>query len=416
MKNKLSRLLILLFALFIFPSQVWAATPTAANLKVAFIGDTGEGSDFQSVLNLIKAEGAEIVFHQGDFSYTSSTTTWANRINTTIPNIIYLGSDGNHDDWAQYVPFFQQQINKRQSDLTITGTVASGNYAVVYKGLKVANIQENGYVTFAKDQLQTADNIWKVCAWHKNQQAMQVGSKTDERGWQLYEDCRAAGALIMTGHEHSYERTKTLTNMTMQTIDPSCSNPTQLCVAPGKTFVVVSGLGGTGIRNQDRCLTGCKGEWAKIYTSDQGAQFGALFMIFNYQGNPNKAHGYFKNIAGQIVDEFDVTAAASDPLPTNNVQVTVPSGGNCAKKNVGDADCLASAGKNTDILDYSIWYSEYIKGCSSTNLAGCGADSDRNGNPMDANFNFPGTSYMITDTIVNTFDYAVWIQGFTTNQ
>ena len=420
-------LIAIFFLLCILPHTIYAATPTAPNLKVAFIGDSGEGTDFQNVLNLIKAEGAEIVFHQGDFSYTSSATTWSNRINTTLPNVIYLGSDGNHDDWAMYAPFFQQQITKRQNDLTVTGTVTSGNYAVVYKGLKVANIQENGYVTFAKDQLTTADNIWKVCAWHKNQQAMQVGSKTDERGWQLYEDCRAAGALIMTGHEHSYERTKTLTNMTMQTIDPACSSPTQLCVAPGKTFTVVSGLGGTGIRNQDRCLTGCNNIWAKIYTSDQGAQFGALFMIFNYQGNPNKAHGYFKNTSGQIVDEFDVTAAniasttggATTPtvvLPSNNTQQDpLPPGTNCAKKNIGNADCITNpAGKAVDILDYAIWYSEFIKGCSSTNLAGCGVDSDNNGNVMDANFNYPGTSYIATDSKVDVFDYAIWIQGYVT--
>lgn len=420
---KLKAILLIIISALIFPYNISAATPTSANLKVAFIGDTGEGTDFQSVLNLIKTEGTEIVFHQGDFSYTSSPTTWSNRITTTLPNVIYLGSDGNHDDWAQYAPFFQQQITKRQSELTVTGTVTSGNYAVVYKGLKVANIQENGYTTFAKDQLQTADNIWKVCAWHKNQQAMQVGSKTDERGWQLYEDCRAAGALIMTGHEHSYQRTKTLTNMTMQTVDSTCSTSTQLCVAPGKTFVVVSGLGGTGIRNQDRCLTGCNGEWAKIYTSDQGAQFGALFMIFNYQGNPSKAHGYFKNINGQIVDEFDVTAGTSAggstptvPLatPTNsNSNVTIPPGTNCAKKNIGNADCRTNtSGKNIDIFDYAVWYSEFIKGCNSTNSVMCGTDADGNGNPMDANFNYPGTNYIVTDNKVDVFDYAIWIQGY----
>ena len=32
--------------------------PTDANLKVAFIGDTGTGSDFKKVLQLIKREGA----------------------------------------------------------------------------------------------------------------------------------------------------------------------------------------------------------------------------------------------------------------------------------------------------------------------------------------------------------------------
>jgi hypothetical protein len=29
---------------------------------------------------------------------------------------------------------------------------------------------------------------------------------------------------------------------------------------------------------------------------------------FNVDGNPKKAHGYFKNIAGQTIDTFDIFA------------------------------------------------------------------------------------------------------------
>jgi hypothetical protein len=83
--------------------------------------------------------------------------------------------------------------------------------------------------------------------------------------------------------------------------------------------VFVSGLGGRNIRNQDRCLPttppyGCNGEWATIYTSDQGTRYGALFIIFNMNGDAYQAHGYFKNIDGQIVDEFDIVAD-SQPAP-----------------------------------------------------------------------------------------------------
>jgi hypothetical protein len=35
--------------------------------------------------------------------------------------------------------------------------------------------------------------------------------------------------------------------------------------------------------------------------------------VFNYQGDPAKAHGYFKTNDGQIVDEFDITAAGASP-------------------------------------------------------------------------------------------------------
>ena len=83
-------------------------------------------------------------------------------------------------------------------------------------------------------------------------------------------------------------------------------------VAPGATFAFVSGLGGVGIRDQERCLPrtypyGCNGEWASIYTSNQGAKFGALFIEFHVDGDPGRAHGYFMNVDGEIIDDFTIT-------------------------------------------------------------------------------------------------------------
>ena len=49
-----------------------------------------------------------------------------------------------------------------------------------------------------------------------------------------------------------------------------------------------------------------RGEWASIYSSTQGAKYGALFMTFHVDGNPRKATAYFKNVSGQVIDEFTV--------------------------------------------------------------------------------------------------------------
>ena len=73
------------------------------------------------------------------------------------------------------------------------------------------------------------------------------------------------------------------------------------------------GLGGRSIRNQDRCSPstfpyGCNGEWASIYASDQGADYGALFCSFHVDGQPNKAHCYFKDVSGKVPDSFNVTS------------------------------------------------------------------------------------------------------------
>ena len=46
---------------------------------------------------------------------------------------------------------------------------------------------------------QTDRHIWRICSWHKNQQAMQVGGKTDEMGWGVYDACTDLSAIIATG-------------------------------------------------------------------------------------------------------------------------------------------------------------------------------------------------------------------------
>jgi len=47
--------------------------------------------------------------------------------------------------------------------------------------------------------------------------------------------------------------------------------------------------------------------WAAIYTSDPGANYGAQFITFNVGGDPKKATGYFKTIAGKRIDDITIT-------------------------------------------------------------------------------------------------------------
>jgi hypothetical protein len=136
---------------------------------------------------------------------------------------------------------------------------------------------------------------WRICAWHKNQQDMQVGGKTNETGWTSYETCRQKGAIIATGHEHSYSRTHLLSSMSNKTVVDSTSPYT---LTNGRTLAFVSGLGGTTPRDQER-----NGAWwAKVYTATQGAKHGVLFGTFY----DNHADFYFKNVNGQIIDSFTV--------------------------------------------------------------------------------------------------------------
>jgi hypothetical protein len=283
---------------------------TDANLKIAFIGDTSTGTNYRNVLNLVKSEQAAALLVQGDMSYSANPTDWwtvtEDVLGTSFPVFI---SRGNHDDssWSGYLAKAQTHLG----GATREAGAHDANYKTTFRGLVIATIRKGDPATNVSRFLENETHIWKVCQWHQNQEAMQVGDKSDEMGWAVYDTCRRLGAIVQTGHEHSYSRTKTLSNIQTQTVDSSCGSATELCVGLGRTFVNVVGLGGNSVRDQTRCLPatppyGCNGEWGFVYTSNQNATHGVQFITFN-AGDPRRAVGYFKNVNGQVVDNFTIT-------------------------------------------------------------------------------------------------------------
>jgi hypothetical protein len=284
------------------------------------VGDTADGTNWGSVLQLALNEGAQAVVVEGDMTYDADPSGWWSRTESVVGQTypIFLAR-GNHDDtsWSG----FQAEASNHLGGATRTAGPHDAAYKTVFKGLALATIKKGDTGTTVNNLLAGDDHIWRVCNWHQNQLTMQVGGKTDEMGWPVYEACRQQGAIIMAGHEHTYHRTKTLTNMQAWTIDSSCSSGGSLCVGPGRTFVNVVGLGGTGIRNQVRCTPSSTVApypslntsdascpiWAAIYTSDQGANYGAQFITFNVGGNPKLATGYFKTISGTTLDNITIT-------------------------------------------------------------------------------------------------------------
>jgi hypothetical protein len=83
------------------------------------------------------------------------------------------------------------------------------------------------------------------------------------------------------------------------------STSNTLVIDEGQSFVFVSGLGGQSIRDQER-----DGPWwARVYTKDQDANFGALFCEFFADGEPERARCYFKDIDGNVPDRFELISA-----------------------------------------------------------------------------------------------------------
>jgi hypothetical protein len=296
------------------PPPPAATIPPRPRLKLAFIGDTGSGPTFEQVLALIRGEQSDGVVHMGDATYDDETPEqfWGVVDRVLGHQFPYFLAEGNHDrsQWPALAAHAQEHLPPGVA--AAPPRLVDGSFDLVFAGVSFVFLGEAVHEDdpfhvierFARDE-----HVWKVCAWHKNQRRLQIGGKGNEMGWGVYESCRLMGAMVMTGHEHSYHRTRTLASMVEQQVDPTCSDAGNLCVRPGAVPVFVSGLGGRSIRDQERCPPasypyGCKGEWAFIYTSTQGARFGALFLTFD---GPRKARGYFKTVDGQVVDQFQLT-------------------------------------------------------------------------------------------------------------
>jgi Calcineurin-like phosphoesterase len=313
----LAGLLLLPIAAHAQPSAAATSTTTTTNTtttstKIAFVGDTGHGPGFQTVLNLIKAEGAHMTILLGDTSYSrKGDAAWDEMVRKTLgakdPVMFVVG---NHDlDDSDYPTVrnlaqarLEQQTAVKCSSSYPTSTDSStamacqlNNVYFVMSGVGTTGSISGHEASLANELDKAPAGAWRICAWHKNQRDMQVGGKTDEVGWASYETCRQKGAIIATGHEHSYSRTHLLSNMSKKTV-VSKSSPYTL--TNGHTLAFVSGLGGTPPREEKH-----GGDWwGKIYTLTQKAEHGVLFGTFSAE----RAEFYFKNVKGGIIDSFTV--------------------------------------------------------------------------------------------------------------
>lgn len=305
----------------------WSETP--ANLRVAFIGDQGLGP-FGPIetLNLVADEGAEFLVIAGDFEYADSPFLWELQTNTSRLGADYplFGVVGNHDDeaWDGY----QEPLEGRLANAT--GATCDGELGfranchykglhIVQSGVGLLGADPTDHAQFVADSLQADDSIWSICLWHMNENDMQTGTKGDAVGWGVYQACQDNGGIVITGHEHAYNRTLTLTDVGNEANGHGATGqPDLMEVTEGSTFVVVSGVVGSGVRDFVSDQHDDDTWWASVWTnnvyidngappvSDHDPAAGALFIDFNVDGDPRKAYAYFKTIRGDVINEFTI--------------------------------------------------------------------------------------------------------------
>ena len=348
-KIRKSRLIVSVIAAFLILAFAFALPNVAsAATKVAFVADQGVGSGARAVLSLIKDEEADIVLIQGDLGYDDDVAAqWEQNLTDVLGrDFPVLSLAGNHDgdEWPLYEDYIQQRVD-RADGLSCSGR-AGVKASCTFENLQVVQVAQgideiegieydDDYDGFIRSSLSGSSFPWKVCAWHKNQRAMQAYSKSDETGWDIYDACLESGAMIATGHAHTYSRTHLMEDYRTQSV---AHRSDDMELEPGRSFVVVTGLGGHDIKPQEN-----GGDWfASIYTQSQGATHGALFCTLEQ----TTADCYFKAIDGSVPDIFTLRAGSGATDRTGN---TTPSPNS---ETLADATDASGVFRRTDKDEY----------------------------------------------------------------
>ncbi|KCV68579.1 hypothetical protein H696_04873 [Fonticula alba] len=292
----------------VFTGEPSWPSPMKANLTIALLGDVAMRNESVLVFDLIKRRGADFAIHAGDFDYDNDPESWEQFIDRELGEYYpYFAVIGNHDQlrWSGYEKGIVNRMRRLGADNHCKGvpgisTVCNWEgflFAMSGVGCRLGDHEE-----FLEEALGSYANPWKLCTWHKNQRMYQIGGKLSTTGYGVYDACRRAGALIHTGHEHSYSRTHLMSNFEKYAV---ASTDRDIHLSAGRTIAWVSGLGGRGVRDWNEDLVS-NPWWAAVGASNNGIQEGALFCTFNIHGDPRRAFCEFEDIAGRIWDQFQV--------------------------------------------------------------------------------------------------------------
>lgn len=293
-------------------SESPTTVPDPESVKVAFIADAGITEDSREVLRLIRREDTDLVVHSGDFDYEHDPEAWAQMLNEELgPNFPYVATIGNHDrkKWTEYQAVIRERTERAEGlhctgDLGLQSTCTYEYVTVVQSSVGICDMPEDleefpvvcgNYRTYeheayVADRLANA-SMWRICSWHKLNHQYDVGEKGSAVPLSMYDTCRVGGALIATGHQHSYARTHLMSNFTTQTV---ASRSPPYTIGNGTTFAFISAVVGESF--YDTGENADANWWASLHTD---GEFGALFCTFRADGT---GECYFKTVDGTIVD------------------------------------------------------------------------------------------------------------------
>lgn len=307
----------------------------SGGVTVAYIADQDMRETSREVLRLISREDADVVVHSGDFDYQNDPEGWDAMLTEELgADFPYLASAGDHDlqEWEGYERVLSDRAERVDGlewtgELGLQATARFRGITFVFVAPTVCedeeNVEEYPYACgkvenslapkeYATGKLAGADTQWRVCSFHRPNDDFQVSDKEEGASTELYDACREYGAITVTGHDHNYARTHLMSDYSSRSI-ASKSPPYE--IGDGKTFSVVSGLGGEGFYETTEEVD--HQWWAAKNTRNTDGSFGAFFTTLRSDGT---ATCYFKDVDGTVVDgpfEIELTsdvASRVDPV------------------------------------------------------------------------------------------------------
>jgi len=339
--------------------------------RVAIFADSSLSDATQQVLSLVHREQADMVLHSGDLDYTSQPDAFQAQIDQILGlNFPYFFSPGNYETskaniWSGYMELragILKSLNVSCTDGIQNATQVACNYmgiSFVLSNISRRNEAMEKDLGFLDSSLDKLDHLfpqtrWKFCSWHGPHISMQLGFRPPPSVMrspllvEAYEHCRKHGAIVISGHEHYYTRTHTITSfkrpisfLGQNKIIEDGKDPVPLLLAkPGASFSVVNGLGGHSLSapslkwfskrshlaavhplsylsNKDpggklffddinaKPTSSSKLRRAKV--DPEGLPFGVLFCDFPVSQSVKLAECYFKTISDQVTDRFLVS-------------------------------------------------------------------------------------------------------------
>jgi len=312
-------------------------TEQPTGTTVAFVADTDLGERSRAEYELVNAEGADLLVHAGDFDYNQAPAKWADLLNETLgPDFPVVGTMGNHDiyTWSGYSDVLRNRA-ERADELSYTGdlgqhaTITFRNITIVQSSEGLCSIpsgDDEEYPAacgnydsyepeqYVSDRLDASGSTWNLCTWHLDNHEYQVGDKSSEVEYGLYDACRQAGAdLVVNGHDHAYARTYPMSDFADQSVAETSSPYT---VGGGATMDVLVGAGGhsfyqtTDVVNADW--------WNAKRTSGTP---GVFFCTFYENGT---ATCWYETIDGEVVDGPFTIHDADTGRPTRDARIGTP--------------------------------------------------------------------------------------------